>query len=54
MVGNIIDPYQSRLMPKMVEIVTLVKDWELAALRMQNMVEQVNTELTKRVQEWTL
>ena len=54
MTNNIIDPHRSRLMPKMVEIVTLVKDWELAALRMQNMVEQVNTELTKRVQEWTL
>ena len=42
MTDNIIDPHRSRLMPKMVEILTLTKDWELAELRMQNMVEQDN------------
>ena len=36
MAGNILDPHRSRLTPKMVEILTLVKDWELARMRMQN------------------
>ena len=51
---NIIDPHRSRLMPKMVEDLTVTKDWELVDLRMQNTVEQDNAELFERVQEWTL
>ena len=54
MVDSIIDPLRSRLTPKMVEILTVAKDWELSDLRMQNMVEQDNAELFERVQEWTL
>ena len=54
MADNIIDPHRSRLKPKMVEILTVGKDWELADLRMQDTIEQHNTELFERVQEWTL
>ena len=54
MVDSIIDPLRSRLTPKMVEILTVAKDWELSDLRMQNMVEEDNAELFERVQEWTL
>ena len=48
--GNIIDPHRSRLTPKMVEILTLAKDWELAELRLQNTLEQDNAELFQLVQ----
>ena len=54
MADNIINPHRSRLTPKMVEILTVGKDWELADLRMQNTVEEHNAELFQRVQEWTL
>ena len=54
MADNIIDPHRSRLTPKMVEILTVGKIWELADLRMQKTVEQHNAELFQRVQEWTL
>ena len=30
MTDNILDPHRSRLMPKMAEILTLIKNWELA------------------------
>ena len=52
--GNILDPRRSRVKPKMVEILTLLKDWELAQMRMQNTVEEENAELIRRVNEWTL
>ena len=32
MTGNIIDPHRSRLTPKMVDILKLANDWELAEL----------------------
>ena len=54
MADNIINPHRSRLTPKMVEILTVGKDWELADPRMQKTVEQHNAELFQRVQEWTL
>ena len=54
MADSIIDHHRSRLTPKMVEILTVAKDWELSDMRMQNTVEQDNTELFERVQEWTL
>ena len=54
MADNIIDHHRSQLTPKMVEILTVGKDWELADPRMQKTVEQHNAELFQRVQEWTL
>ena len=38
----------------MVEILTLVKDWELARMRMQNTVEQANADLAEQLEEWML
>ena len=54
MTDNILDPRRSRVKLKMVEILTLLKDWELAQMRMQNTVEEENAELIRRVNEWTL
>ena len=54
MANNILDPHRSRLTLKMVEILTVGKDWELADLGMQKTVEQHNAKLFERVQEWTL
>ena len=54
MAGNILEPHRSRLTPKMVEILTLVKDWELARMRMQNTIEQANADLAEQLEEWTL
>ena len=47
MAGNILDNHRSQLTPKMVETLALVKDWELAHVRMQNTVEQANAELVE-------
>ena len=54
MTDNILYPHRSQLTPKMVEILTLVKDWELARMRMQNTVEEANAELAEQLEEWTL
>ena len=54
MADNIIDPHRSQLTLKIVEILTVGKDWELVDLRMQNTVEQHNADLFERFQEWTL
>ena len=48
MAENILDPHRSRLMLKMVEILTLVKVCELARI-----VEEENVELNRQVEEWT-